>query len=413
MHVALVTAELSPLTGKTGASELVLGLAKSIKSRGVRVTVVLPRFNEVRDASAMASRRLSPLLAAGDGNEAVYAFDLKLASGIEVLLVDSPELGAVGTTAGLPRFTRAAAAWLSSCTGAERVDVVHAQDLSVAGILGEVVAGERPRTVLSIHRVHLGVALPAADAITFDSARVRDAATHGTEDETRQVVAPAIDYGIWGPATDSLLKTHYDAERPEQKGLSKSALCQMLGLSIRPDEPLLWLEASGGAGVGAWLEVLPRLLVAGWSIVVSGAAHDVTRMVEENPGRMALIAAPTDTQTHQLYAGADFVGLGCPSETVDARVLIANRYGCPVVAAAEPSLDELVVNCDSMVETGTGFLADASAPAALWEALARASAAFRGSAWSRLVKRVMRIDASWDGPARRYEQLYRAPARMH
>jgi starch synthase len=80
------------------------------------------------------------------------------------------------------------------------------------------------------------------------------------------------------------------------------------------------------------------------------------------------------------------------------------------VAHATGGLVDTIVDCDAKLETGTGFLFDEPTADALLGATERAIAARILPKWPALVRRAMRLDRGWDGPARRYEQVARALA---
>ena len=88
--------------------------------------------------------------------------------------------------------------------------------------------------------------------------------------------------------------------------------------------------------------------------------------------------------------------------------MLAQRYGAVPVVHAVGALADAVVDADAELSTGTGFSFDDGSPKALGAAVARAVGAYRKQRWSALRRRVMRQDVSWDRPARRFQQLYRA-----
>jgi starch synthase len=87
--------------------------------------------------------------------------------------------------------------------------------------------------------------------------------------------------------------------------------------------------------------------------------------------------------------------------------MYAQRYGALPVAHATGGLCDTIVDCDAKLETGTGFLFGEATAEALVGAAERAIAACAHPRWPSLVRRAMRLDRSWDRPARRYEQVYR------
>ena len=66
-----------------------------------------------------------------------------------------------------------------------------------------------------------------------------------------------------------------------------------------------------------------------------------------------------------------------------------------------------MVDIDSQLETGTGFLFDVDDEAALGGAIGRALAAYVHPRFGAVRRRVMRLDLGWERPARRYGQVYK------
>jgi starch synthase len=77
------------------------------------------------------------------------------------------------------------------------------------------------------------------------------------------------------------------------------------------------------------------------------------------------------------------------------------------VAHATGGLTDTIVDCDSKLETGTGFLFDEPTADLLYAAVQRAIAAFATDRWPALRRRVMRLDRGWERAGRQYEQVYR------
>jgi starch synthase len=59
------------------------------------------------------------------------------------------------------------------------------------------------------------------------------------------------------------------------------------------------------------------------------------------------------------------------------------------------------------LETGTGFLYSEPSADALMGALTRGLAACGSPVWPRLTRRLLRLDLSWESPARRYLKVYK------
>jgi starch synthase len=125
---------------------------------------------------------------------------------------------------------------------------------------------------------------------------------------------------------------------------------------------------------------------------------------------VGFLEATDDALLRRLCAAADFVLIPARYEPCGTRQLVAQRYGALPIARATSGLVDTIVDTDAALETGTGFLFDEDSPAALLGAVERALAAFSSPSWPKLRRRVMRLDLSWDRPARRYVQMYREAA---
>ena len=123
---------------------------------------------------------------------------------------------------------------------------------------------------------------------------------------------------------------------------------------------------------------------------------------------MFLRAAP-EPVVHRMLSAADVVLVPSRYEPCGLVQQYAQRYGALPVARATGGLVDTIVDCDAKLETGTGFLFEDETPRALVAATGerpRGQAAL--PAWPNVVKRVMRLDRSWDGPARRYESVMKS-----
>jgi starch synthase len=122
------------------------------------------------------------------------------------------------------------------------------------------------------------------------------------------------------------------------------------------------------------------------------------------------VRAASEAVVHRIFAGADLVLVPSRYEPCGLVQMYGQRYGTLPVAHATGGLVDTIVDCDAKLETGTGFLFEDATADSLLGAAERAIAARTLPRWPGLVRRAMRLDRSWDRPARRYDQLYRALA---
>jgi starch synthase len=348
--------------------------------------------------------------------------------------------------------------------GGRAVDVVHCNDWPTAlvptylrTLAADLPALAATRTVLTIHNVAYQGRFPAARVagLGFDSAfgaregdggvcflragiESADAVTTVSPTYAREITTPehgcgldaalrgrgrplvgilnGVESSVWNPATDSALAVRYDGADVSGKARCKAALQRELGLSLDAQAPLV---ASVGRlveqkGIDLIVGMLPKLMRGTEAqLVLAGDGGPsfvgaVEAAVAKAPGRAAFARAASEALVHRIFAGADFVLVPSRYEPCGLVQMYAQRYGALPVARATGGLVDTVVDCDAKLETGTGFLFDAPTPDALLGATERAIAAQLQPRWPNLVRRVMRLDRGWEGPGRRYEQLYRS-----
>jgi starch synthase len=466
MDILMVTAELSPYARASRAGDAVAALAKALCQLEHRVTVAVPRHPGFEASGLLAARRLTPL-DIGDGAQ-VTVLDGQLPAGATLVLFDLPALFEKGAFAGksgpdaptgeaLGLLARAAAALAAQ--RAERgapFDVVHLHDWAGAPAAAVFAGAKHPvPTVLTIHDVFqrglsgtavlsafgldggpadvckegasvslLALGARTAHAVTAVSATVAadllDPVRFGSVARALAEsgvpvtgIASGLDYAVYNPATDSALRSRYDAEDVANKGSAKAELLRTRGLDLDPDRPLIVAMVddaeSGGSVVEHAIDSLLKNDAALFVLVQNDAelAERIGRKRLDFPDRLAVASSDTDPVVRRSAAAADFVLLPAPYETTGFLARVAQRYGAlPIVHATGAHLDS-VVDADAELETGTGFVYDESTPEALLGAVGRALSAYSSPRWSLLRRRVMRLDLSWDRPARRYVQVYR------
>jgi len=84
------------------------------------------------------------------------------------------------------------------------------------------------------------------------------------------------------------------------------------------------------------------------------------------------------------------------------------KYGALPVARVTGGIQEIIEDYDPTTDGGYGFLCYEYSSDAFWDAVKRARQIFRDQRlWTKLMKRAMARNFSWDASAQRYEALYR------
>jgi starch synthase len=465
MDILMVTPELAPYARATRAGDIVTALSKALCQLEHRVTVAVPRYPGFEESGLLAARRLTPLTLASGAQ--VTVLDAQLPTGAQLVLFDAPGLfdrpavygegsDYADNAARFAFLCDATVALIKQRAEREPFDVVHLHDWPGAALAVALDALElRVPTVLTVHDgARRGLVTPA-EARAFGLARPTDSDREGSsvsllaagarlagavtsvsmtvasdltdparfgslgralsERESPAVtgVLSGLDYALYNPATDAALRSRYDAEDTSNKGSSKTELERSRGLEVETSRPLVVAIVDGGAEGGADLldGAAEALLKSDLALVVLArgdvALPGVEDLRKDFPARVAVERSADEALVRRFCAAADLVVLPARYEATGTYARIAQRYGALPVARAAGAHVEALVDADAALETGTGFVFDDATPAALVGAVGRGLAAYGSPRWSALRRRVMRIDLSWDRPARRYVQVYK------
>ncbi|MBW2464257.1 MAG: glycosyltransferase, partial [Deltaproteobacteria bacterium] len=227
-----------------------------------------------------------------------------------------------------------------------------------------------------------------------------------------------VDASVWNPATDPRVKSRFDPMDLAGKARNKAYLQRVENLPVRDDVPLLVLLASSdhAAGFDLFAEIAPKVLRNDCQVLVvfDGDEQEPLRqrfeeLADRWPDRMQVDEVGDGTVTHEALAAADLVLVPSRHEPCGFAQMAAHRYGALPVARRTGGLADTVVDCDSKLTTGSGFLFDKASADELLAAIRRGFAAFhRTDEVEQLKSRVMRVDHSWERSARLYERLYNA-----
>ncbi len=240
-------------------------------------------------------------------------------------------------------------------------------------------------------------------------------------------IVNGIDDVLWNPQGDPMIAQPYGPDDLAGKHACKKALQQSYGLHSDPFAPLVAIGSRLSAQKLADVvcEALPAAL-ARWPRVQFAVLGQGDAAIEQSlralaaawPGRLGVHIGYDEARAHQLHAGADILLHASRFEPCGLTQLYAMRYGTIPVASRVGGLADTIVDCQSIgtpfaqghsVGHATGFLFDGERASDLFHALGRAFDAFaHPPCWRVLQRNAMLRDSSWDAPAARYHDLYRA-----
>lgn len=225
-----------------------------------------------------------------------------------------------------------------------------------------------------------------------------------------------VDYKVWDPSTDPHVPSRYSAADLEGKRQCKAELRRALSL---PDDdvPIIGMVSrlDRQKGFDLILKEAPHWLATGkvQLAVLGTGSPDIegalAYLASRFPTRVSVMLRYDERMAHAIEAGSDIYLMPSLYEPCGLNQIYSLRYGTIPVVRATGGLNDTVREADLERDTGTGFKFLDYAGPALTSAMERAVAAYADrDAWTRLMRRAMAEDFSWDRSARLYSALYDA-----
>jgi len=222
-----------------------------------------------------------------------------------------------------------------------------------------------------------------------------------------------IDYDVWNPSTDPLIKARFCADDLSGKARCKAWLQEALGLPVEPHIPLFGMTARLAEQKGFDILLASEMfsmLDAQWVFLGEGEkryANALRRLSVEHPDKVATHFVFTEEREHKLLAGADFLLMPSQYEPCGLTQMRAQRYGALPVVRRVGGL------ADTVEDRITGFLFDEYQPWAVDEAVAYATALYESrERWETHVREAMSRDFSWRAGVHRYQEVYHRAAEI-
>ncbi len=226
-----------------------------------------------------------------------------------------------------------------------------------------------------------------------------------------------VDDAVWSPEADSEIRP-YSAKKLKPKAENRAALLDEFGLGT-VDGPLAIVVSrlTWQKGIDLLIEALPGFIANGGGLVLLGSGErELERAVQEAahrwPDRVGVRIGYDEALSHRMFGGGDAVLVPSRFEPCGLTQMYGLRYGTVPVVAATGGLNDTVINASPAslsANAATGVSFHPVDGIALSSALRRLTSLYADSpVWTRLVKRAMKAEVGWDGPAAQYADLYRS-----
>ncbi|HEY2568001.1 MAG TPA: glycogen/starch synthase [Candidatus Udaeobacter sp.] len=228
-------------------------------------------------------------------------------------------------------------------------------------------------------------------------------------------ILDGADYKLWNPASDRLLPARYDEKKLGGKRVCRDLLLKETKLAPAPQGPVLGMvtRVVQEKGFEILVPLLDRLLWDDVRLIILGEgdpAYETALAIAARkfPTKFAYQKDYDAKLAHLIEAGMDISLIPARFEPAGLSAMYNLKYGALPVARATGGIHEIIEDYDPNSDSGYGFLCYEYSSEAFWDAIKRARRIFEDrNLWTKLMKRAMARNFSWDVSAQRYEALYR------
>ncbi|MEX1062183.1 MAG: glycogen/starch synthase [Balneolaceae bacterium] len=223
-----------------------------------------------------------------------------------------------------------------------------------------------------------------------------------------------IDMEVWNPETDPFLQKNYSLRnRVTGKKINKEFLCGEFGFN----EKLPLFSFIGRLAREKGADLVADLIASltgdepQLNILVLGTGDpDLHRRFNELSGKHAGYFNSrleyNEKLAHRIYAGSDFLIMPSRIEPCGLNQMYAMRYGTVPVARSTGGLADTIIDISDT--DGYGVLFREFTVSAAGESVRRSMELYnQRSKFSGIIKKVMKLDFSWEKASLQYENLYK------
>ena len=229
-------------------------------------------------------------------------------------------------------------------------------------------------------------------------------------------IVNGINILLYNPKTDNCLEKNYSANDVSGKAACKQALQSELGLPERENVPVVAMigRLVGHKGLELVKYVIGDIIARDIQFVVLGTGdkefEDLFRNLQyANSEKMSINIKFDTCLANRIYAGADIFLMPSKSEPCGLAQLIAMRYGTIPIVRETGGLVDTVPPLNVVTLEGKGFTFKGYNAHDMLGAIDRAIAFYHEDKdkLSKLIKKLIKTDSSWDKPSMEYIDLYK------
>ncbi len=482
MKILFASSEATPLIKTGGLADVSGSLPIALNKEGVDTRLVLPAYPETQNHLSNI-KELTSIELIGSVNPVRLLRGKLKGKDLTVYLIDAPGLlDRVGNPYSTPEgsdwpdnaerfcvFSRAVAVLaLGLGNTGWKPDVVHCNDWQTALVPAFLsVQKNRPGTIFTIHNLSYQGLFPKqtfdrlelpkafwspesleffgkmsfikgglvyADQITTVSPTYKKEICtrefgYGLEGilegriENLHGILNGVDYSIWDPVHDPLIKKNYNSTSFTINKLdNKKELQKQFSLPLNSNVAIIGLVGRlvEQKGIDLVLDILKETLQMNVQLVILGTGEptyekSLLMIQQQNPEKLGLQIDYSEQTAHLIEAGADIFLMPSRFEPCGLNQIYSLRYGTiPIVRKTGGLADTVVDTNDQTINLGTatGFVFQQANAASLLATVKRALDLYTNRiSWRKLMRNAMQQEFSWASSAREYIEVYKLAAK--
>ncbi|MBN2796742.1 MAG: glycogen synthase GlgA [Clostridia bacterium] len=468
MKVLFVSAEVVPFSKTGGLADVAYALPKALIQEGVEVKIITSR-NFHNKAVNVDEEHLMNLEVEVGWRKQYLGLSRTIYEGMEYLFIDNEYYfkreGIYGHYDDGERYSYFCRGVLEVLNAIDfEPDIIHINDWHTAMIpllmkkhYSHVEKFQKIKTVFTIHNLrYQGIFDPKVmgellnmDLSEFNSGAVEfygnvnfmksgitfsDAVTTVSETYATEIKEPyfgeqlhdlirnqeyklhgilnGIDFGIYNPETDPNITTHYNDKNSSKKAENKKDLQELMHLK-KSKAPLIAMitRLADQKGLDLVERIIEEMLQLDVQLVVLGTGEkkyeDMLSHFSAHYENLAVYIGFDEPLAHKIYAGADMFLMPSLFEPCGLSQMIAQRYGTVPIVRETGGLRDTVQAYNKFTNEGTGFSFGSYNAHEMLFAVKRALELYEDKTnWREMVRRIMRLDTSWEKSALAYKALY-------
>lgn len=470
MNILFVSTEAAPFAKSGGLGDVIGSLPKEMKKQGIDVRVMLPLYQSIKEKYMQDLKFLkdfSVMLSWRTQHCGLFEMDYE---GITFYFIDNEQYfkreGYYGYYDDGERFAYFSKAALDSLREMDfKPDILHCSEWQTAMVpvfLKTLYRGnsdyEKLRTVFTIHNIEyqgkfdksilsdlLGIskkdkslleyhgtlnfmkgAIVTCDRLTTVSPSYGEEISYsfygkGLEGIIRENryklsgILNGIDTSLYNPSKDKNLAVKYSKNSMEKKQMNKIALQQELGLSPKPETPIIAMigRLAEHKGIDLVIHVFDEIMKENIQFVLLGIGkkdyeHFFKSKAQAYGNRMSVCTNFSEELANRIYAGADLFLMPSLSEPCGLAQMISLRYGTIPIVRETGGLRDTVKPYDPETGHGNGITFHSVNAHDMLGAIQRAIAFYWDKElWKKLMTNAFRTDFSWKASSKEYIRIYK------